>query len=70
MIVHPDQSHGKSDGDDGPIVPSDPRVGAFVRFVNAVDGANSRAGLQAARELRRLGFSVCLCSPPGGGVYR
>jgi hypothetical protein len=45
--------------------PPDPRLKAFSDLVRSVDRDDWKAGQLATRELRALGFSVCLIKPPG-----
>jgi len=41
----------------------DPRVEAFAELLRSVDARDWRAGQAATRQLRALGYSVCLTRP-------
>ena len=43
--------------------PEDLRLEAFKDLLTAIDTVDSGASIRATRELRRLGFSVCLTTP-------
>lgn len=45
--------------------PIDVRLRAFADLLRSVDRRDWRAGQVATRELRGLGFSVCLTKPQG-----
>jgi hypothetical protein len=48
----------------------DPRLDAFADWISAHDRRDVRAGLEATRQLRALGVSVCPVAVAGKGVAR